>query len=257
MTAARAPKPACVFVHGYVDGPAVWRRLIDRLDIDAASSTCVRLAPVGDPQRTSAQLLEAYAQQVQVECAAVPGQSPIVLVGHSMGGPVVELAASLGVERLAGLVLVTPAPLGGVPLPSEVMDRFTARTALTDRADIRSGKRALAVDLDEAAQEILAQATLDTGAAFALEQLKAWTGGHPDGRAPSRVEVPVQIVTTDDRFFTVELLEREAARYRDAEVRKVAGAGHWPQLEQPELLAIRMNRFFDRISAAAVDGSRE
>lgn len=239
----------CILVHGYLDGPAVWQRLVDRLDTAGWRARAVRLNPVADPERTSAQLLEEYAKQVRAECARLSPHRPVVLVGHSMGGAIVELAAAQGVPGLAGLVLVTPAPLRGVPLPQEAMQRFVARTGLTDRQEIRAGKRALSLALDDAAHEVLATATLETGAAFALEQLKAWTGGHPDGLLASRAEVPVQVITTDDKTFSAELLEHESRRYADVEICKIPGAGHWPHLERTELLAAAMNRFLVRIAA--------
>jgi pimeloyl-ACP methyl ester carboxylesterase len=239
-----------VLVHGYLDGPAVWQRLLDQLDGHSRTATRIRLTPIGDPSLSSTELLDAYAHQVRAECAAFAGSQPIVLVGHSMGGAVAELAASKGIQALTGLVLITPSPLRGVPLPTEVMRHFATRAALTDRDEIRAGKRALAVNLDPAAQDILATATLETGEAFALEQLRAWTGGHPQGLAPSRVDVPVQLVTTDDTFFTAELLRREAARLGDVTHCHVAAAGHWPQLEQPTLLAAVIESFLARVTPA-------
>nr|WP_297383364.1 alpha/beta hydrolase [uncultured Roseateles sp.] len=232
-------------MHGYLDGPPVWQRLLARLD--QLCGVCVQLAPVADSQRGSAGLLEAYAQQVLAACARASATAPVILVGHSMGGAIVELAAAKGFAGLAGLVLITPAPLRGVQLQEEITQRFVARAGLTDRDEIRAGKRALAVSLDAAAQGILADATLKTGEGFALEQLAAWTGGHPQGEAPSRVRVPVQIITTDDRFFTAELLQGEARRFSSVEVCHIAGAGHWPQLEQADSLANAMNCFFGRI----------
>jgi pimeloyl-ACP methyl ester carboxylesterase len=251
MSAVRGPAPRLVLVHGYMDGPAVWQRVLDHLDGLAPTATCVQLAPIGDGQRSSAELLEAYAHQVHAECARSASGEPIVLVGHSMGGAVAELAAAKGIEALMGLVLVTPSPFRGVPLPTDVMRRFATRAALTDRNEIRAGKRALAVGLDAAAQDILATATLETGEAFALEQLRAWTGGHPQGQAPSQVDVPVQIVATDDKFFTADLLRQESARFRDVTLGHVAGAGHWPHLEQPALLAAAIEGFIARIRPTA------
>jgi pimeloyl-ACP methyl ester carboxylesterase len=248
MSAVPTSTPKLVLVHGYLDGPAVWRRLLDHLDGLAQAATCVRLTPIGDRTQSPAELLEAYARQVLAECTRSAGGEPIVLVGHSMGGAVAELAAAQGIRALTGLVLVTPSPLRGVPLPAEVMQRFATRAALTDRDEIRAGKRAMSVDLDAAAQELLATATLETGEAFALEQLRAWTGGHPQGLVPSRVDVPVQLVTTDDKFFTADLLRQEATRFRGATDCHVAGAGHWPQLEQPALLAAVVESFLARVT---------
>jgi pimeloyl-ACP methyl ester carboxylesterase len=250
MSSARHASTAdCILVHGYLDGSAVWQRLVDRLDDAGWGAQALRLKPVADAQRTSGELLEEYARQVRAECARLSPNRPVVLVGHSMGGAIVELAAAQGVPGLVGLVLVTPAPLRGFPLPEEVMQRFVARADLTNRDEIRAGKQALSVALDDAAQDVLATATLETGAAFALEQLKAWTGGHPDGLLASRADVPVQVITTDDKTFTAEFLEQESRRYGDVEICKVSGAGHWPHLERPELLTEAMNRFLVRIAA--------
>jgi pimeloyl-ACP methyl ester carboxylesterase len=254
MSAARTSAPRLVLVHGYLDGPVVWQRLLDHLDGLSSTAVCMRLTPIADRQLGSAELLEAYSRQVHLECAQSDGGAPVVLVGHSMGGAVAELAAAKGIQALAGLVLITPSPLRGVPLAAEVMQRFASRAGLTDRNEIRAGKRALAVDLDPAAQDILATATLDTGEAFALEQLRAWTGGHTQGLAPSLVELPVQLITTDDRFFTADLLRQEARRFRDVTHRHVAAAGHWPQLEQPELLAAAIQGFLARVAPAASGG---
>jgi len=254
MSAGRTPAPKLVLVHGYLDGPAVWQRVLHHLGGLSPTARCVRLTPIGARQQGSAELLEAYAHQVHSECTRSAGDAPIVLIGHSMGGAVAELAAAKGIQALTGLVLITPSPLRGVPLPIEVMQRFATRAARTDRDEIRAGKRALAVDLDAAAQDIMATATLETGEAFALEQLRAWTGGHPQGLAPSRVDVPVQLVTTDDKFFTAELLRQEATRFRDATPRHVAAAGHWPQLEQPGRLAAAIKDFLARLAPAASGG---
>jgi pimeloyl-ACP methyl ester carboxylesterase len=62
--------------------------------------------------------------------------------------------------------------------------------------------------------------------------------------------VPVQLVTTDDKFFTADLLRQEATRFRDAAHRHIAGAGHWPQLEQPALLAKTIEDFVERVAPA-------
>lgn len=253
MTAAPSDaRVRCVLVHGYLDGPRVWARIVGRLPQQRVGVVSVRLAPVGDANATSAQLLEAYAAQVRLACEC-SGEAllPVVLVGHSMGGAVVELAASAGIAGLAGVVLVTPSSLRGVPLPGPVMQRFHERAALMDRAEIRAGKRSLAISLDDEAAEILASSTLETGTGFAREQLRAWTGGHPTGEGSADVRVPVRVVTTEDRFFTAAHLAREAQRFADCEIAHVAGAGHWPQLEQPQQLANVIEAFLTDIARRA------
>ena len=248
----KAPAIRCVLVHGYVDGPSVWARLAALLTAQGIEVDAVRLAPVGEPDAPSGRLLEAYARQVRAFGERGDDARPLVLVGHSMGGGIVELAAAQGIASLAGMVLLTPAPLRGVPLSPAVVQRFEARAGLTDRDEIRAGKRGLAVSLDTEAQDILAECTLSTGADFAREQLRAWTGGHPAGQDAACVSTPVLMVTTDDQFFTAAALAQEAKRFARCEVTHVSGAGHWPHLEQPQRLAAALSAFLAGIAAQPV-----
>ncbi|MFJ1260122.1 alpha/beta fold hydrolase [Cupriavidus sp. CuC1] len=233
-----------VLVHGYLDGPQVWRRLIDEPAPHGWDIVSVAL-PQGTADAGSDRQLEGYAADVvrQVELLAAVAQAPVVMIGHSMGAQVAELAALNLRDRLAGLVLVTPAPLAGYALPPAVMARFVDRAGMTDREAIVAGKRALAVALDAGALDILVDGTLATPRQDALAQLRAWTGGHPAGQAPSALRCAVLCVSTDDTFITEDLVAATAMRFSDARIEKVPRAGHWPQLEQPAALADLLRRF--------------
>jgi pimeloyl-ACP methyl ester carboxylesterase len=90
---------------------------------------------------------------------------------------------------------------------------------------------------------------LATAPEFAIEQLNAWTGGHPYGNAPSRVEAPVLPLTSDDRFFTRSFLVKEvASRFDFVCVWRIEGAGHWPQLEKPFEKVREITRFVDAVT---------
>jgi len=240
-----------LFVHGYMDGAEVWTRTIERLSLQGWHAEAVSLKPANTPLASSGELLESYAKQV-LECAehVSTSGSRVVIVGHSMGGQIAELLASRLADRVVGLVLVTPAPLGGTSLPPAVMNRFESRIGLTDVAEIKAGKRNLAVALDDDAQDILARATMATKPYAAFEQLRAWTGGHPAGKEPSHVEAPVLTITTDDKFFTAEMLAQGKTRFRASSLEKIDGAGHWPQLERPEALARAITRFVQSLPQA-------
>jgi pimeloyl-ACP methyl ester carboxylesterase len=239
-----AAQGAMVFVHGYMDGPTVWQRMIEKLSLPGWDMLVCHLAPAGAAGASSEATLDRYAQQVlTLLVAARPTPRRVVLVGHSMGGQVAELAARQWQGQLAGLVLITPAPLAGTPLPPEVMERFRSRIGLADPVAIGHGKRALGISLDDDAVDVLVRSTLATGSDTALEQLQAWTGGHAAGAQASAVQASVLTIATDDRFFTVEMLEHNATRFQRSSVKKIAGAGHWPQLEQPEALARALEAF--------------
>lgn len=240
------PQGLVVFVHGYMDGPGAWKRTISQLGLPDWKIIAATLATPPDARlSSSAELLQLYAKQVQdqVTAVALPAALPVVVVGHSMGGQVAELVACALGARAAGLVLVTPAPLAGSPLPPAVMDRFASRAGITDPLSIREGKRSLSVALDDEALEILVQSTAATPRDTALAQLHAWTGGHPAGHVPSLYDGRVLMVTTDDKFFTAAMLAEGAKRFRNAVVEHIGSAGHWPQLEQAEPLVKAIRRF--------------
>lgn len=241
-----------VFVHGYMDGPDVWQRLLEQLGLPGWKTVLCRLERAADGLAASSDTLERYARQVQtqIDAAGVSRLDRLVIVGHSMGAQIAELAATELADRAAGLALITPAPLGGYALAPEVMARFESRAVLTDPVAIGTGKHGLAEALDDFAVGVLVDATLATGPEAALEQLRAWTGGHPAGHAPSSIASPVLTVATDDRFFTADMLERGAERFRHRVFERVAGAGHWPQLEQPAALARVLERFVSDLPQA-------
>lgn len=239
------PDGIVVLVHGYLDGPKVWDRLIGRLDLPGWHLLPVALKSDRPPAATSAQQLEQYASHVmaQIQEASVNPSARVVVVGHSMGGQIAELVARRLGDRLAGLVLITSAPLGGYALPPPVMERFISRAGLTDRSAIADGKRGLAVALDQEGLETLVDSTLATRRDESIAQLHAWTGGHPDGESPSPIKSPTLCIATDDKFFTEDLIKATARRFAQGAVAKVSGAGHWPQLEQPEALARVLTNF--------------
>jgi len=68
---------------------------------------------------------------------------------------------------------------------------------------------------------------------------RGWAGGRP-----STVTVPTLLVTSDDQFFTEEMLRRRVAvRFKRIRIGAIHGAGHYPHLERPVELAGLIARF--------------
>ena len=108
-------------------------------------------------------------------------------------------------RQIAGVVLLTPVPLGGMALPD------ASATALRglggnhkDQRQLRiqSSSHLTAADLDHAG-EVGARVPPATVAAL----FDAWSTGHDAGRVPSVVDVPVLIINAvDDPLVTRELV---------------------------------------------------
>lgn len=235
-----------VFVHGYQDCGATWAEVSDRMSSSDITSIAVNLGKQ-EEEADSASLLEGYASQVVAACASLRDEDPIILVGHSMGGAIAELAAEQLGDRVIGVALITPAPLQGVPLPPEVMERFMSRLGTKDVEVIRQGRLSMARSLSEQGLEALVNAGLSTPWDVGAQQLRAWTGGHPKGKRPSAVRCPVLMIATDDTFFTVEVLRQEARRFPFSRLAVIEGAGHWAHVEKPDDISRTLCEFAESL----------
>lgn len=237
-----------LLIHGYMDGGETWDRLINRL-----RSTCGRLAEATyvaptlheavPPPRTSAATLEHYRDQVLAALAQQPGDGDVIVVGHSMGGAIAELVAATLGGRASRLILVTPVPLAGAKLSLEARLPFV--TGLENRSPerMRAARLAWSRNLDDEALDMMTRTAERVSGSGALQQFNAWDGGHPLGEMRSSLVCPVLMITTEDPFFSRDLLTAQAKRFSGGVVRHVAGAGHWSHVEQPDALADEICRF--------------
>jgi pimeloyl-ACP methyl ester carboxylesterase len=239
------PEGTVVFAHGFRDSAQGWVPVGRELGTHGYRVLAVQRRAAPARVADSGQLLEIYAEQVLdvVEAATSAGER-VVVAGQSMGAAVAELAAVRLGSRLQRLVLITPAPLGGTPLPSEVLTTFQAAAQVTDPEAVGTGKFNMCVNTDADTQRRLVMSTPLENPAAILQSLSSWVGGHEAGRRPSPVAVPTLLVTTDDQFFTEDTLCRQVApRFEQIRVEAVHGAGHYPHLERPVELAELIARF--------------
>ncbi|MCV6587333.1 MAG: alpha/beta hydrolase [Marinibacterium sp.] len=231
------PKGVLIFAHGFMDGPGSWVPLADALGADgwgllAADQTTLRADEASDTpivEQVAAAILDLVEE---LDLRAV-GQ--LVIVGQSMGGQIAELVArGLGAD-CAGLILFCPAPLAGYPLSDEMAAIFDKRARDRDPASVYQGRRRLAPEASEDAMAVLVATCLRTPVDVALQQVVAWTTGHPAGAGPSDVTAPVLLVSSDDTFFTQTYLRDEiGTRFGDLRMAHIQGAGHWPHTEKPQ-----------------------
>jgi len=113
-----AGEPALVFIHGWSCDSNYWREQLPAFDRKYTLVT-VDLAGHGgtDGNRTEWSIAR-FGQDVATALSAVPNKQ-IILVGHSMGGPVAIEAARLLRGRVVGIIGVDTFKSIGAPLPSK------------------------------------------------------------------------------------------------------------------------------------------
>ena len=110
-------EPALVFIHGWSCDSNYWREQVPLFKQKYTIIT-VDLAGHGgtDSNRTDWSMAR-YGQDVATAVAAVPNQQ-LILVGHSMGGPVALEAARLLKKRVIGIIGVDTFKSIGGPIPT-------------------------------------------------------------------------------------------------------------------------------------------
>jgi len=113
-----AGEPALVFIHGWSCDSNYWREQLPVFDKKYTLVT-VDLAGHGgtDGSRTEWSIAR-FGQDVATALSAVPNKQ-IILVGHSMGGPVAIEAARLLKGRVVGIIGVDTFKSIGAPSPSK------------------------------------------------------------------------------------------------------------------------------------------
>ena len=217
--------PPFLFVHGYFGLAIAFERMMECLSAKGHRCVAIDLRGHGDsPLTGDLGKVSIHEYTDDVERVARLLDDPVI-VGHSMGGLLAQLAAVRGVAK--GIVLLSPAPPRGIPVLSLKLAIHQAKympAILTSRVVVpgRSDLRALVLNrMPEAEREQLLDLLVpDSGRA--ARQMSVL--GVPVDR--ERVKVPVLVIAGDeDLFIPISRGRRVAARY-GAPIRVAPGRGH-------------------------------
>jgi len=232
---------AVVLIHGWSCDSRYWRAQVGAL---AATYTVVTLDLAGHGAsggNRSAWTMQAYGEDVAAVVRHLSNQR-VVLVGHSMGGPVALEAAALLGDRVAGVIGVDTFRSIGLPLPPRAqvehqiepfrtnfvaaMHAFVPRYLFTPHADASLVRQVT----DEMSREppAVAVASLDSLNALDFSALLP------------RIHVPILAINSDLGGIT------DAERIRKSvpgfQVITLPGDGHFLMLEDAQ----RFNQILQR-----------
>src|SRR5215469_3795134 len=255
-----------IFCHGYALSADVWH--YQRAGF-CASARCVfpdqrshGRSGRSDPELVSIDQLGADLHEILM--ATAPGDMPVVLVGHSMGGMTIMALADqhpeLFGDKVIGAVLINTAaatvdPLTWLPAPIRPAMRRAVPSMMTGAskgriADVVERGRRSASDITflgtrhlafgdpktsptvvDFLERIVTATPIDVIADFYLALV-----GHEKRHALNVLsKIPVLVLAADkDRLVEPSLSDEIATAIVGAELVKVAGAGHVVILERPE-----------------------
>jgi pimeloyl-ACP methyl ester carboxylesterase len=246
-----AGAPTVLLIHGFLDDASVWDGLVESL---AGEVGAVRYDLPGFGKRSGSVAeaclvtLESLAADAGDIVAGIDG--PVIVVGQSLGTQVAELVAAQHFDRVRGLVLLTPVPLGGTQLPDDVVAPFRALGG--DRVAQRRLRAALSPHMGEALLDRLA----DVGAPVAREvtahYVDVWNNGISDAPPTSAFRGPVMIIRGGaDGFVTEQLIDAVSTRFVQTEIKVIDKGGHWVHAEYPGTVAAMILDFVDAIEDVA------
>ena len=242
--------PTLLFIHGFLDDATVWDAVIASLAGKVNSVRYdlpgfgVRSAAVTDPNRLSLQSLAAEAGEVLNEI-----DSRVIVVGQSLGTQIAELVAAKHADRVDGLVLLTPVPLGGTGLPEEAVAPF--RSLAGDPDAQRAARSQLSPALAEEQLERLIGSGAPALPDVVARYVDIWNNGVSDAPATSDYTGPVLVICGDaDGFVTKALVEEIVPRFPGAREKVIDRGGHWLHVEQPDIVAEMILEFSDEITNA-------
>ncbi|MDW4551726.1 alpha/beta hydrolase [Defluviimonas sp. D31] len=236
--------PSFVLVHGYLGGAEQWRREIDHFSdrYDVIAPNLPGFGAAADRQGCDTVVGMAEAVYGLLDELAV---EEFILLGHSMGGMVVQEMARMRPQSVSRLILYGTGPLGLMP------DRFEPIATSRERL-LNDGVKATIARIGATWFKRGAEAggfPLVTGigaqagrqaAEAALSAMAAW-----DGRAAlKRLTMPTLVVWGDaDRSYRWPQVETLWTSLPDVRLSVIPGAAHAAHLEKPSLFHLLIEDF--------------
>ena len=224
-----------VFVHGFMGGSAQWKLQMPLGE--HRELVCVDLPGFGaNAHLPPIDRIEGFATWVLEELTR-RGVSRFDLLGHSMGGMVVQEMVRLAPDRVRRLILYGTGAIGVLPGRFEPIETSMQR-ARTDGAEVTARRIAATWFLDrEAAAEFPACADIAAQSGLpailaGLDAMRAWSGD----RKLVHIAAPTLVLWGDcDRTYPWSQIERLWRAIPDCNLAVVPKSAHAVHLERPRL----------------------
>ncbi|HET7610066.1 MAG TPA: alpha/beta hydrolase [Gammaproteobacteria bacterium] len=236
--------PTIVFVHGWTCDSSSWTSQVPAFSKD---HRVITLDLPGHGQSASPQdgklSMDLFARAVEA-VRAEAGADRIVLVGHSMGAPVIRQYAHLYPQHVAGLVAVD-GPLDIRVFPAELPPGFAASFTGPEGRAAREGmiKSMFIAETPAALQDHILKMMLAAPEATAVGAMNATFD--PANRWTDVIQAPALTVYAGTANVPDPVATKEL--YPNHEATQLKGTGHFLMMEKPAEFNRLLAGFLDKI----------
>lgn len=242
--------PVLVLVHGYLGGSAQWEEQI-RLLAPHFDVIAPELPGYGSSHAQLARnSISGYADQV-LELLDQLDVTSFFLLGHSMGGMIVQQITAQAPQRVRALICYGTGPHGLMPNrfePIETSRQKLRNNGVADTAQqisaqwFAQGER----DPNHANAAALASGVSLESALAGLSAMEAWDGA----AALSTIDTPTLVLWGDqDKSYRWPQPEALWKGISNAQLAVLPGCGHHVHLENPSLFQLVVLQFLQRLQS--------
>ena len=224
-----------VLVHGYFGGAGHWADQLAHFN-KSYDVIAVNLAGFGDSAHlTAPDSIEGHAEMIWRTLDDL-GVDQIYLLGHSMGGMIVQQMTAMQPARVVKLIAYGTGPVGNLPGRFETLDE--SRKRLVDDGTEATMRRIAATWLVSGEASPGYAACLEEGVKgtqqAALASLDAWEKWNGLSALPS-IDAPTLIIWGDkDRSYPRSQIDALMSGLPNARLVVMSGCSHAAHLEKPD-----------------------
>jgi pimeloyl-ACP methyl ester carboxylesterase len=244
-----------VFLHGIGGGALSFAPQTASFAIAGYQAIALDLPGYGAREPVKAMSFEALAEDVEFAIARSALEKP-VLVGHSMGGMVVQTLLRRRPDDYAAAVLSCTSPAFGNPAgdfqKKFVADRLAPLEAGRTMADIAPGAAdsMMGTNADPAGRAVFLAAYAAVPESTYRAAVRCLVTFDERANLPA-IRIPVLCLAAEhDRNAPVAVVEKMASKIPGAYYFCLAGLGHMPNLESPQAYDAAILNFLDHVLAA-------
>jgi pimeloyl-ACP methyl ester carboxylesterase len=224
---------ALVFLHGWCGDRAYWKHQVDAFAADYRVVTLDQAGHGESGKDRKVWSVGGLAGDVEAVVKAL-GLKRVILVGHSMGGPVALLAARRMPGTVVAVVGVDTLQNAEFETPAEMRKKFMEAFEKDFKGTMRAGLAGLVPEKTDAElKKWLVTRAEAQDPKMALGLMRDFSGLDTK-KLLQEARVPVRCINSAGgyQFFTPTAVEINK-KYADFNAVTIEGVGHYPMLEKP------------------------